>query len=310
MEDLKGKTVLLVVNGGDHVATEKSRLRLVESENNVKVVDIAALATAHVHKSSFDCIVSGVDPIRIHKDDLFSFYISSLKPSSILDISEPVLMSNAANVNFSNIKPQPRTAEEFLKVLKLNGFVDAMIKSIIPKENISEIVKDWTNDTAFQSKLTEDLKGKIAIARIVAKKPEYEIGAAASLSLKKPANGQKTEAAPKKSVWVVSADDGDDELVNEDELLEESDLVVPNVNQTEECGPTKKKACKDCTCGLAEEEAEEGQVAKKAKQAPEATSSCGNCYLGDAFRCASCPYLGMPAFKPGETVKLDLKDDL
>ena len=32
--------------------------------------------------------------------------------------------------------------------------------------------------------------------------------------------------------------------------------------------------------------------------------SCIQCYLGDAFRCASCPYKGLPAFEAGKKVQL------
>jgi hypothetical protein len=49
---------------------------------------------------------------------------------------------------------------------------------------------------------------------------------------------------------------------------------------------------------------EEGKITEKDLEVGNVQSSCGKCYLGDAFRCASCPYLGQPAFEAGDKVKL------
>lgn len=94
-------------------------------------------------------------------------------------------------------------------------------------------------------------------------------------------------------------------LVDEDELLERDGLPTkkcPPKNSDELVNAAKagRKPCKDCSCGLADMTNEKSAVDTK----NAAKSNCGNCSLGDAFRCAGCPYLGLPPFKPGEKVNI------
>ncbi|PYH90889.1 DUF689-domain-containing protein [Aspergillus ellipticus CBS 707.79] len=129
------------------------------------------------------------------------------------------------------------------------------------------------------------------------------------------------------SVGMINNDedyDNDDDLIDEDTLLSDEDLKRPI--QPPECQPKpgkRRRACKDCTCGLAARlEAEEQAEREKADKALNVlkletddlneldftvqgkTGSCGNCALGDAFRCAGCPFIGLPAFKPGQEVQI------
>ena len=62
------------------------------------------------------------------------------------------------------------------------------------------------------------------------------------------------------------------------------------------------KPCADCSCGLKEKL--EGNTTVTELENGNTESSCGKCYLGDAFRCASCPYRGLAAFEKGDKVKL------
>ena len=92
-----------------------------------------------------------------------------------------------------------------------------------------------------------------------------------------------------------------EQKINPDSLLTDADKIKPDTNF--DCGVDlgkTRKACKGCTCGLADEL--ENEAKEKIKQnivSGQTKSSCGSCYLGDAFRCSTCPFKGMPAYDKG-----------
>jgi len=136
---------------------------------------------------------------------------------------------------------------------------------------------------------------------IIARKPDYEVGSAVKINL--------NENQSKKA-WTISTDDEDEDLINDEDLLDEQDKVKPSAEELRVCATTKeRKACANCSCGL-REELEQEEIKNVRENSQNAKSSCGSCYLGDAFRCSGCPYRGMPAFKPGEKVVIDNFNDL
>ncbi|KAH1004062.1 hypothetical protein HUJ04_003873 [Dendroctonus ponderosae] len=159
---------------------------------------------------------------------------------------------------------------------------------ILKPEGQLEIVQ-FVDATEFNLKTAGFVNVAKKESSVTALKPKYAVGSSVKLNLKKA------------TVWKLDDDDEDD-LIDPDDLLDEDDLKKPD--------PT---SLRDCSCGLADELTAEAQSGKIVNTSDAPKSSCGSCYLGDAFRCATCPYLGMPAFKPGEKIQLSslqLKSDI
>jgi anamorsin len=182
--------------------------------------------------------------------------------------------------------------------------------------NLPQEVKSFSSDltlTGFTilSDLSEGL--------IVAQSPAHSPGTSLSLRnrgetvpLSRPTNQERKKSNA--AVWTLSSPSTP--TIDAEALLTAADRERP----APICGPAKsgtvRRKCKGCTCELADlveeettqdkvivldgseggsalEVSERERLLIAAKNSSKATSSCGSCYLGDAFRCASCPYIGM-----------------
>lgn len=181
---------------------------------------------------------------------------------------------------------------------------------------------------------------------IIAQKPDLSSGASFSLKHKSATAAPTSIALPlrrldperkssKKALWTLSSPSTPS--IDAEALLTPADRErpIPTCEPFSAGAPRRKRACKNCSCGLAELEAEElkqskvvmldgnvdgsavemsqsekERLANAAKAAPKATSSCGSCFLGDAFRCASCPYLGQSLLHAVTFFFFDLRDSL
>ena len=143
-----------------------------------------------------------------------------------------------------------------------------------------------------------------------ARKPAWKAGASFALRRAPPPAAAAAASAPPPPArsWRVDAgglDDDDEELVDEESLLTDADRARPPPPTDAAGAPQARSACANCTCGRAEASKKvsvDAGVAELSAALP--ASACGSCYLGDAYRCAGCPYLGKPAFTPGAKVVL------
>jgi len=283
------QSVLIIAPERSIAEKAQSSLLQKELEGNIVIVESKDLQNAIQGKDeSFD-VVYAIS--RGSQDSpVLSQILKSLKPGGKFTIREPIIKT-------PNGKAIPlKNENELFLALTMQGFID--IKSKV--SNASE-------DQVLFSGMDESIKPHIAVVDMSSSKPAWNIGTAESLRI--PLKKSKIETGQEKKTvptWTLGGDSiNEDDLVDEDNLLEEKDKLV-STKKKDDCEIGKggqKKACKNCTCGRKEGVSKEAQPVYK--------SSCGNCSLGDAFRCSGCPYLGTPAFKSGqETLELQLDSDI
>ena len=125
---------------------------------------------------------------------------------------------------------------------------------------------------------------------LTARRAQFELGAAARLPLRRKGGGGAAAFAKAAGAPAAGPEDA---LIDDDELLTEEDMRRPAPRAAgSECAP-KRKACKNCTCGRAEEEQEqeEQEATRRRARAPGAGGAAGGAAQAPSPVQLSNPYL-------------------
>ncbi|KAF5103660.1 hypothetical protein D0Z03_000132 [Geotrichum reessii] len=261
---------------------------------------IAKLASPNLKRQVIDRLLEG--KVKLEPSVYASIYIAPANAGVPQKLTKLLL-----EVLFDALVPGGRLRGDFAVASSLDsimtGFVETEDKTLLKP-----------NNSAPQTILLQSKR-----------KPAVNTGTKKKLPIFKKLNSNnKRDADDISSIVQLNLNDDyddDDDLIDENELIAQSlssSIILPSKCDP---GPGKKrrKACKDCTCGLRELELQEEEKRKQKDQnvvslnlddeidftVPGKTGgSCGSCALGDAFRCDGCPYLGLPPFKPGEIINI------
>ncbi|PIA60374.1 hypothetical protein AQUCO_00300102v1 [Aquilegia coerulea] len=248
-----------------------------------------------------------------HRSYAFSLYLNYLSGNHFVTISNlnldcckkkkkklPIESSSMDAIVFvlkTHEPPAPQLLEEMFRALKPGEVVTFRI-SHPDTENKDEIFSTLERRLLVAGFLDVKVNLKPLVAKegvksfiISANKPSWKIGS--SFSIKK-----STKSLPK----LLIGDEVD--LIDEDSLLTKEDLKKPQLPLGDCKVGSTRKACKNCVCGRAEAEEKVEKFGLSMGQIENPQSACGSCGLGDAFRCGTCPYKGLPPFKLGEKVSL------
>jgi hypothetical protein len=280
---------------------------------------------AQLEASKFDLIaVSSIGPAVLDAAAL-TLIIARLAPGGAAEIHEVVLAApGGAPLGTSSRVSALRDADALRKAALFSGLTTtgaASAPAPLPAALVPTVtaalfpaVAASAADGSAQAAdaltaLGAQLAPRLAVATVSFTRPSFAAGASFSLKDRKmvatPAPPPVAAPPPAAaSAWAALGSGGGAELMDEDSLLAEEDRAKKVAMTQMDCGVDngtgKRKACKNCSCGLAELlENEDGNGEPVAPK-----SQCGSCGLGDAFRCEGCPHRGKPAFASSEEIKL------